>query len=498
MQSAAVDPVRIVLFTGKHCYKCPEVSRIVQRVVGSAMGDSIHVVTVDVDEQPTVAAKYDITALPTILIDDKKVLYGSFEEDDIKSQLWETILNRGRVREWVHGRKKESMLRITMNTLNSVTRQELIREDIGDYCHIGILQQSALSLLRLDPLVRPLFYRVGKDLGMYGALPSFCISANPEISSEYRVSERFEEIMKGIVNLFSQPERFPNYMTEFAELTELDSTSALLRVYGSAFSVGIPRIGEPVDYVLAGNIAGIIEVLLGKYVHVEETDCWGLGARHCDFLVQTAEKPEDLPTLTQDHEQDKEDAMTRRYMFQIAIDQVSRQMEDSIFMKNQLRKKLGDYCHIGVVQQPLTALKWIDPFCGTLLYSAGFELGITGPGKEIIWKTLIEMDKEWPLPLTDAVQVVTSYLSHPRSILPRRHAFVKIEESSFNKVHLSIKGCSTASGLPNFDKGELFCDFTAGYIGGRVDLLTEKDVVVRELQCHGTGHKYCLFEITHV
>lgn len=497
LTSRTVDPVRIVLFTNKKCYRCPEVDRIVHRVVGSAMGDSIHVLTVDLDEQPQVGEKYDIKTLPTVLIEDKRMLYGSIEEDDIKTQLWETLITRGTLREGVHERKKESMLQITMNTLNSITRQELIREDIGDYCHLGILQQSTLSLLALDPLIRHLLYRVGKELGMYGAGPSLCISANPRISSEYRAPKRFEEIMKGIVALYSQPERFPTYITESAELMELNSMSALVRIYGSAFSTGIPGVGEPVDYQLAGQIAGMIEVLLGRFVRVEEQECWGVGARHCDFLVETAEQPEDLQPSAQEHRE--EDPRERRLTFQEAIQlRIAKQMEDSIFMKKRIRKKIGDYCHIGVLQQPFTALKWIDPFCGTLLYSAGFELGIFGPGKELIWKTMTDMKKEWPLTLKDAVKVVSSYLSHPNSILSRQHAFARVVRAYKKKAFLSITGCAHASGLPNFGQGELFCDFQAGYIGGRVDLLTERDVVARELECHGTGHDHCKFEITLV
>jgi len=487
-----------MLFTGENCAKCPEVKRIVHRIVGSAMGDSIHVVSIDIDEQPAAATKHDIMALPTILIDDKKVLSGAIEEDDIKTQLWETILNRGQYREGIHERKKESMLRITMNTLNSVTKQELVREDLGDYFHIGFLQQIILSLLALDPLVRPLFYRVGKDLGMYGALPSFCISANPRISSEYRATQRFSEIMQGVVNLFSQPTRYPTYTTESAELIEVDSTSALMRVYGSAFSTGVPGIGEPIDFVLAGNIAGMIEVLLGKHVRVEEHDCWGLGSRYCDFYIDTAETPEELPPSTTDQRWSEQDPQSRRYLFRDAIIQVTKRMEDSIFMKTQRRKVVGDYCHIGVIQQPLTALKWIDPFCGTLLYSAGFELGIYGPGKEIIWKTMLDWKKEWPLALPDAVKVVAAFLAHPQTILTRQHAFVQVMESNSDRALIRIKDCATTSGLPTFEQGEQFCDFQAGYIGGRIDLLTERDVIVRELECHGTGHNHCLFEIVHV
>jgi predicted hydrocarbon binding protein len=173
-------------------------------------------------------------------------------------------------------------------------------------------------------------------------------------------------------------------------------------------------------------------------------------------------------------------------------------MEDSIFMKAQRRKHIGDYCHIGVIQQPLTALKWIDPFCGTLLYSAGFELGIYGPGKEIIWKAMLDLKKEWPLDLPDAVKVITAFLAHPQTILSRQHAFVQLMESNSKRALIQIKDCATTSGLPTFDQGEQFCDFQAGYIGGRIDLLMERDVIVRELECHGTGHKHCLFEIVHV
>ncbi len=497
MQSKAVDPVRIVLFTAKHCYQCPEVNRIVHKVVGSAMGDSIHVITVDVDEQPTVATKYDVSALPTILIDEQIVLSGVIEEDQIKTKLWETLINRGRRREWIHDRKKESMIQITMNMLNSVTRQELIREDIGDYCHLGHLQQSNLSLLRLDPHVSHLLYRVGKDLGMYGAFPAFVINANPRIGPEYRVTERFEEIMQGIVNLFSEPERFPTFIVESAELIEMKAMSAVLRVYGSSFSVGIPGIGEPVDYTLAGIIAGIIEALLGKHVQVVEHNCWGLGERYCDFHIDTAENPEELPPITQKLTSNK-DLRTRRYLFHDAIIQSAKQMDESIFMKKQLRTSVGDYCHIGIIQQPLTALKWLDPFCGTLLYSAGFELGIYGPGKEIISNILLESKKEWFFNLPDAVEAVQTYWYHPLSILSRQHAFIEVVKSKPDKVLLQVKECAAASGLPHFRKAEVFCDFQAGYLGGRVDLLTEQDIVVRELECHGTGHNHCLFEITHV
>jgi len=70
----------------------------------------------------------------------------------------------------------------------------------------------------------------------------------------------------------------------------------------------------------------MIEVLLGRFVRVEEQECWGVGARHCDFLVETAEQPEDLQPSAQ--EQREEDPRERRLTFQEAIQlRIAKQME---------------------------------------------------------------------------------------------------------------------------------------------------------------------------
>ena len=110
----------------------------------------------------------------------------------------------------------------------------------------------------------------------------------------------------------------------------------------------------------------------------------------------------------------------------------------------------------------------------------------------------MESKKEWPLTLPDAAKIISVYLSHPLNILARQHAFVRLVDVSPNRVLLNIYENATAAGLPNFGKGEMFCDFMAGYIGGRIDMLTKRDVIVRELECHGTGHNHSQFEIAHV
>ena len=43
-----------------------------------------------------------------------------------------------------------------------------------------------------------------------------------------------------------------------------------------------------------------------------------------------------------------------------------------------------------------------------------------------------------------------------------------------------------------------FCDFTAGYINGRLQLLMVDEIVVREIACYGSGDSVCKFEVTIV
>ena len=59
---------------------------------------------------------------------------------------------------------------------------------------------------------------------------------------------------------------------------------------------------------------------------------------------------------------------------------------------------------------------------------------------------------------------------------------------------MTVKECATATNTP--DLGVTFCDFQAGFISGRLQLLVDDDVVVREVECPGTGHDHCKFEIT--
>ncbi|MFX1511634.1 MAG: V4R domain-containing protein [Promethearchaeota archaeon] len=487
---ASREPVRVTLFTSVDCKFCPAVDRIVRRVVGSGFGSTIYVKTVDVDLSPQVATQFNIRTLPTVVIDQEPVLVGYMSEDDIKDRLWNKLFESILAKDVAYGKRKENMLYITKKTIDSVQNKDLSRSLIGDYCHLETLQMCNLSILALDRMAGPLLYQAGKDVGKYGAGQMLLLNLNPRIAAEFRIGPRFHEIMRGLQRVYSDHTRFPTWVSDNAELINLKSDSAILRIYGSAYGVQAPKIGEPLCHTLAGEIAGQIEVLLGRFARVRETSCWGLGDEYCEFLIETSEEEEKMAVTS---DEGKKEASDRRELFLTSIYEMSSNLQESLKFKRTFRS-VGDFVHISIVQQALTGLKFMDPFCGTLLYSAGSEYGMTGPGKEIIQTLIYDNRLTTPLEFEKAVSLIGENLKHPTFLLPRNHSLTSWEIEDDETAFININECTTASGTP--DLGMTFCDFMAGFISGRLQLLIRDDAIVKEIECHGTGHKHCKFEIT--
>ncbi|MHA1188357.1 MAG: V4R domain-containing protein [Candidatus Heimdallarchaeota archaeon] len=138
----------------------------------------------------------------------------------------------------------------------------------------------------------------------------------------------------------------------------------------------------------------------------------------------------------------------------------------------------------------------IDPFCGALLYAAGRELGIFGPGRDILQRFLEDENYSWPLNLEQALRVLNKFFHFGMIQAAKERSDVKIIEEEDGKLKIRIDECAMSSGAT--DSGTSFCDFMAGYIAGRIQILTSKDCIVNETHCHGLGDKFCEFEIEYV
>ena len=485
--------MRLLMFTSKSCKFCPDVERSVRKCIGSNIGAKVNITTIDVDLSPDIAERYKVHLLPTVIMGNEAIIAGYMTEDDIRDRLWSKIFQTALTRDTSFEKQKETIFVLLKNIIDSITRKELIRPTIGDYTHLGALQISNMSLLALDKVAAILLYDAGKMQGLLGLGQMMVSTINPEIFKKIVISARFKEVISGIVKLLSDTEHFPLLIAEGAEVKEISDSTALIRVYGSAFAVGSPTIGEPLCWSLAGEIAGWVQSILGKYTKATEISCWGLGQNYCEFFIELVET-ESAALVSVEATKDKNELQERRTIFQHTLLEMAENYQDSLFFKKRLRSKYGDFIHISVVQNALISMKLMDPFLEMILYSAGSIYGQTGPGKHIIQNLISEKNIEQPMGLESALELIADELSHPTTLLSRQHSFVKFSVNKEDeKGDITIYENVYAAGAA--DVGEHFCDFTAGFIYGRLQLLMVEEMTVREIACYGSGDACCKFEV---
>ncbi|MHA1168517.1 MAG: V4R domain-containing protein, partial [Candidatus Hodarchaeales archaeon] len=195
-----------------------------------------------------------------------------------------------------------------------------------------------------------------------------------------------------------------------------------------------------------------------------------------------------------------EDFLTAKDKLKFAnsLEIISKNMYKSILFNVVLRPGLGDYVHISVLQTALNGIKFADPFYSSLLYYAGMNYG------KVSLDLGFQKIPEEPPEFEEGCKLIEDYFNDPTTILTRKQGKVKLEIVDEETARIKIYDCATASGISTFfTEAETFlCDFTAGFIDGRLTELLQEDVRVEETVCHGSidpdhkGDKFCEFKIT--
>ncbi|MHA1398975.1 MAG: V4R domain-containing protein, partial [Candidatus Heimdallarchaeaceae archaeon] len=393
------EKIRLLLFTSPTCFACPEVERVVEQVAGTTMKDIVHVTKVDITEEPEFADQYNVLTVPMLMMNEEVIATGLITEEDIKDKMWGQILPM-MVSQDKQTRRKESMMVLTKNTISSIISQDIVRKTIGDYCHISVYQQVALSLLALDPLVPQLLYQSGRELGIYGAAPYYLTVLNPNVQA-VNPEERFQEVLIALARLYSHNADVPLYRATHCDIASVEGYKATLRMHDLCTVAGVINIGETLCHFTAGEVAGTVEAMIGSATSVIETKCKGLGDPYCEFeiVVYPGKEPGKAPYRVKEIPEEEKTikflgdlpkAEYRKQLFYELIHETSQNGYESLLMTSSLRPNDVDYVHISTLQQQIMSLKFRDKFCGALLYSAGRELGVIGPGKEIIYEILEE------------------------------------------------------------------------------------------------------------
>jgi predicted hydrocarbon binding protein len=109
---------------------------------------------------------------------------------------------------------------------------------------------------------------------------------------------------------------------------------------------------------------------------------------------------------------------------------------------------------------------------------------------------------------SQACKVLGYYFNTPGRLLARIHGDVTVEEIDDESAIFKIWESAETSGidLSTVDLSALFPgierpakintldDFMAGFLNGRLNLLVEDEIIVRETKCQANGHPYCEFE----
>ncbi|MHA2403581.1 MAG: V4R domain-containing protein, partial [Candidatus Kariarchaeaceae archaeon] len=464
-------------------------------VVGSGMQDLVHATTVDIDDDPEAKTHYAIQALPTLVINDEIVLEGGMDDDSVRDLLWSTLMNQAISSEKAADLTKKSLLALTMNAMNSLDGSRILRPSVGDYTHIGVYQQYLLSLYSLDPLIPHLLYKAGYQLGMYGMMHHVLTLLNPKLGRTPKRKLRFKQLAKALELYFSDREILPTLLAESASVVTLTETYIDLKVQDLASASIRIDVGEPMCGFIAGQLAGVTSAVMGFSgldADCQELICLANGGEACIFRISIGPTTvTDLPPV-----ESKIERVERRQNFYEVIHEMTRNIQDSKLMRKIQRISVRDFVHISALQPIIVSLKFLDRFSGTILYNGGKELGVFGPGKDLLYSLVNELGIHPPVPIDKGVKLILKYLTHPTNLLAREHGSVVLHSREDSVYHLEIIDNVSIAGMQDAGLDQKFCDFQAGFIAGRLYILIGVDPTVREIECQGTGAQSCTFEIT--
>ncbi|MHA2028058.1 MAG: V4R domain-containing protein [Candidatus Kariarchaeaceae archaeon] len=493
--SLEVTPIRLIMFTSEDCVYCPPVEEIVKEVVGSGMQELVHVSTIDVQDDPDTASQYEIMALPSLVINESIVLEGGMDDDSVRDLLWSTLMSHALTTEKALSLTTNSLLAITMNAMDSLNGNRILRPSVGDFSHVGVYQQYLLSLYSLDPLIPFLLYKAGYQLGMVGMMHHVLTLLHPPLGKTSKRKSKFRHLARALELYFSDRELLPTQLAAGGKITAFDDATIVLRVNELASASIKIDVGEPMCGFTAGQLAGVTAVVMGEVngmVRCKETHCMANGADFCSFTISIAEKaPLSLPPL-----ETQEERAERRQNFYEVIHEMTGLIQDSQIMRKIQRQNARDFIHISVLQPIIVSLKFLDRLSGTILFNGGKELGIFGPGKDLLYRLVQESAVQVPVKFDEGVKLLYEFLTHPLTSLVREFGKIHLKYNSDHTYTLEIEDNAAIAGMSTATLGHTFCDFQAGFFAGRLHILIGVDPIVKEIECQGTGSNTCKFTIT--
>jgi predicted hydrocarbon binding protein len=158
-----------------------------------------------------------------------------------------------------------------------------LRKRLGNFFDMWAYQERVIGVLALSKSMGPVLAEAGKRVGrslatkslsMIKKLPNYHSIDKSNTLEEARLSTEWSVVQAmyqmtgtGIIN-----------MVEYEKGKRL-----AFQVEECVSCTGLPNLGESVCYYLGGQLAGAIEVIIGKPVGWIETKCQAKGDPYCEF-----------------------------------------------------------------------------------------------------------------------------------------------------------------------------------------------------------------------
>ena len=82
------DYPKILFFSSNHCAPCLPVSDMLKRINISMFGKKLNIERIDIEKNHKMTQEYQVTALPTIIVADKRLSVNIQEEEIIDAILY--------------------------------------------------------------------------------------------------------------------------------------------------------------------------------------------------------------------------------------------------------------------------------------------------------------------------------------------------------------------------------------------------------------------------
>lgn len=158
-----------------------------------------------------------------------------------------------------------------------------LRKRLGNSFDMWAYQERVIGVLALSQSMGPVLYEAGKKVGTSLSKKSLSMIQKLPNYQSFNKAKTLEEARRSTEWSVVQA-MYQMTATGIINLVRYEKDKLLIfQVEECVDCTGIPNLGESLCYYLGGELAGAIEIIIGKNLGFVETKCQARGDSLCEF-----------------------------------------------------------------------------------------------------------------------------------------------------------------------------------------------------------------------